>query len=86
MVARVGRKLGTLNKVTTLIKETATALSALAKVGKPAKAYDKDGKFISIFQLLQKSSCGPQLFVRPRCWARLHVHYEIVRSQQRLSH
>jgi hypothetical protein len=41
---RVGRPPGKPNKVTSLIKET--ALSALEKVGKPKKAFSKDGKFI----------------------------------------
>jgi hypothetical protein len=39
-----GRVKGTPNKVTSLIKET--ALSALEKVGRPRKAFNKQGKFI----------------------------------------
>jgi hypothetical protein len=41
---RTGRPPGKQNVVTTLIKET--AMSALAKVGTPRKAFDRKGKFI----------------------------------------
>jgi hypothetical protein len=42
--ARNGRKPGVPNTITRLIKDT--ALAALEKVGRPVKAYDKEGKFI----------------------------------------
>jgi hypothetical protein len=41
-----GRRPGTPNTITRMIKDT--ALAALEKVGKPRRAYDKEGKFIEV--------------------------------------